>query len=379
MNEQVIEQARQLHRSGKFAEAIASYARALADEPDRADLWHLKAVAEHQARQLDAAADSIARAIAAGGEQPLYLLLEAGLLHDRGDLAGAESRLLRVAAEKPAWSQPLLELGTVRLDQGRPLQALEAFRAASALDATSTRAWNGVALSLMGLDRIDEAVRALNHLITLAPRYALAYFNLARIANLKLDNAKALEHAQVAVRLEPTLVDAWLLLGDVHRRRRDGAAAQAAYANAVKAAPGSSKARNALAEIHAEVGHFESARNEYRAISGMFPANLKAALGANLLLPQIYLNGDHLEHCRREFAEGLDQLDRMAGNFHFPREDVALSEARWTNFYLAYQGRDDAPLQKRYGEFLKRVLQPALPRLYEPRRRRSGGERIRVG
>ena len=70
----------------------------------------------------------------------------------------------------------------------------------------------------------------------------------------------------------------------------------------------------------------------------------------------------------------------MAPRFRFPRGDVALAEARWTNFYLAYQGRDDLRPQKRYGEFLRRVLQPAMPEFYEPRREaHAGGERIRVG
>src|SRR6185503_10479094 len=47
-----IAEARALHRTGDLAGAIAAYASALAADPDRADAWHLKSVAEHQAGRL---------------------------------------------------------------------------------------------------------------------------------------------------------------------------------------------------------------------------------------------------------------------------------------------------------------------------------------
>jgi CRISPR-associated protein Csy1 len=52
---------------------------------------------------------------------------------------------------------------------------------------------------------------------------------------------------------------------------------------------------------------------------------------------------------------------------------------RWANFYLAYQGRDDVVLQKRFGEFQRRVLEPAVPEFFRPRQARPGADRIRVG
>ena len=112
MNEQSIEKARALHLRGQFAQAIAGYDEVLAREPSRAEIWHLKGMAEHQSGQLDSASASAARAIEIGGAQPAFLMLEAGVLHDRGDLQGAEERFARAAAAKPQWPAPLLELGT---------------------------------------------------------------------------------------------------------------------------------------------------------------------------------------------------------------------------------------------------------------------------
>ena len=54
-------------------------------------------------------------------------------------------------------------------------------------------------------------------------------------------------------------------------------------------------------------------------------------------------------------------------------------QARWTNFYLAYQGRDDRELQSRFGDFMLEVLRPAMHELLQPRAPATDRARIRVG
>ncbi len=374
-----LQQARALHVRGDFAGAIAVYEALLVEEPARPDLWHLKGMAEHQSGRLDEARASAGRAIAAGGEQPSFLLLEASVLHDRGELEEAEKRFVRLAALRPRWAAAHLELGQVRMDRGRFAEALESFRAAVSADPNHVRAWNNLAVALLNMERIDEAKRTFHHTLTLDPHYALAHFNLARIHALGTDLGPALEHAQVAVKSDPRNVEAHLLVGDLKRRQRDLGAALAAYTAAIQAAPGNAKARNAQVEVLAELGRYPEARREAATVAAHFTTSLKAALAANLLLPQIYDGVEHVETVRREYAEGLERLHESAGRFRFARPDEALSQARWTNFYLAYQGRDDRALQKRYGDFLRRILEPSVPELFEPMARREGGERIRVG
>lgn len=379
MTRERIEEARRLHRGGQLEPAIAAYEQVLADEPRHAEVWHLKGMAEHQAGRLDAARESAARALALGGERPAFLLLEGTVLHESGRVAEAQQRFARLVATKPEWAPGHLELGLVHMDLGRPDLAVENFRAAVSLDAGLARGWNNLGVAFQALDRLDEAVRAFNHTLSLEPTSAMAHFNLGRIHNLRGDRKRALEHAQAAVRNDPRIVDAWLLAGDIHRRDREWDAALAAYAMGARAAPGNPKALTAHTELLAEMGRFEEARAQYRQIAAGSPGNMKAALGANLLLPQHYESVEHLERIRREYAEGLERLDANADAFRFPNGEKALAEARWTNFYLAYQGRNDVELQARYGDFQRRVLQPAVPELLAPRRARPGGDRIRVG
>jgi protein O-GlcNAc transferase len=379
MSQERIRQARELHQRGDLPGAIAAYAAVLAADPSLADVWHLKGMAEHQSGRLADAHDSAARAIAAGGPRPSYLLLEGGVLHDRGDLAGAAQRFAQVAAARPEWPGGHLELGRVLLDRGDPAAALSAFQAAANVDPKNVRAWNNVGIALQSMERIDEAMRAFTHTLSLDPNYALAHFNLARLYKLRGDEKRALEHARAAVRSDERMVEGWLLVGDIHRRARETQPAIAAYGMAVRADPASLKARNVHAEMMAEVGMVDEARRAYRQVAGEAPGDLKAALGANLTLPQHYDSVEHLEATRRDYASGLERLHESAGQFRFSSGARALADARWTNFYLAYQGRQDRELQKRYGDFHRRVLEPAVPEFFAPRAPRRRGQRIRVG
>jgi CRISPR-associated protein Csy1 len=175
------------------------------------------------------------------------------------------------------------------------------------------------------------------------------------------------------------MVEGWLLVGDIHRRSRETQPALAAYAMAMRADPGNLEARNLHAETLAETGLVDEARRAYREVAAQAPGNLKAALGANLTLPQHYDSVEHLEATRRDYARGLERLHETMLQFRFANGERALAEARWTNFYLAYQGRGDRELQMRYGDFLRRVLEPAVPELLVPRKPRAARDRIKVG
>jgi predicted O-linked N-acetylglucosamine transferase (SPINDLY family) len=374
-----IDEARALHRRGDLAGAIAIYTEILGTDSQLAQVWHLKGVAEHQAGDLAAAAASAAEAIRIGGATPAHLYLEGSVLYDGKQFEAAAQRFTRVIQARPDWAAGHLELGLVRMDQGRPAEALECFRAATSADPKSARGWNNLGSALQSLDRLDEAVRAFSHALTIDPRFARAHFNLGRIWKLRNDTKRALEHATHAANLEPGYVEAWLLVGDMHRRLRDIPAALAGYGAAIRAAPREPRARSALAEVLAEMGNTEQARVEYRYASEQAPASVRPALGANLLLPQIYGSREHLERCRTEYAEGLERLHEATASFRFESGAKALTELRWTNFYLAYQGRNDVQLQRRYGEFQRKVLEPALPEFFRPRAQQGARKRLRVG
>ena len=364
---------------GELEAAVAAGNALLERDAALAEAWHLKSLAEHRLNRLQDALASSARAVEADGQEPRYLMLEGQLLHDAGDLAGAEQRYERVVALRPSWAAGHIALGEARMDTGRGLEALEAFRAAADADPANVRAWNNIGVAQQSIDRFDDAIRTFGHAITVDPRFALAHFNLARLQARRNDIPTALRHANESARLDARHVDSWLLIGDLQRRSRNMPACIAAYEAAARAQPDHLRALNALAEVIAEVGRTEEARVGYGVLAQRFPGNLKAALGANLLLPIIYRDAEHLEQSRAQYTEGLARLREAAPRLALRPGARNLQDVLWSNFYLAYQGRDDLALQSGFGDFMRTIVAPAAGRYLEPIARRPRRERLRVG
>ena len=282
-----------------------------------------------------------------------------------------------MAAATDAALREALDEGLRRMDRHDYAGALAAFQAAVRLHP-SARAWNNAGIALMALERRDEAAQAFERALQLDARYALASFNLARLF-ATLDAERAFRHAQAAVQADASNPDAWLLLADLLRRRQDTVHAMRAINLAIEGAPQRSAGWTSRAALLAETDRVDDARTEFAAAWARFPSDLRAALGATLTLPHVYSSHEHLEASRASYAAGLARLEEAASRFVFHDAETALIESRWTNFYLAYQGRDDRELQQRYGAFQREVLERAAPELFAPRRRRPGRERVRVG
>jgi len=371
-----LQAAQERHRRGDYAGAISGYEAILAEEPGRGDVWHLRALAEHQAGKLDQSWASVNRALEAGAEATTLLL--AGMIaQDRGDRSTAEQTFARAAAARAGWAPPLANRGQLLLEMGRTEEALEVLRAAIAIEPGNPRIWNNTALALLQLNRVDEAQKAFEHTLTLGS-LPTTHFNLARIFNMKNDVARAFERAQAAVRLDPKLMDAWLLLGDLFRKRREPDGMRRSFLAAVQVAPRNVRALNAYAEFLASVGEVDEAREQYRRIEAQDPANLGAALGAHLTLPQIYRDGADVEAWREKFSAGIAALEAVRERFVLATPREAMEQGRWSNFYLAYQGRNDRELQSRYGDFIAPLVQSRFPQ-GAPVRRRGARPRIRVG
>ena len=377
---QALFEAAQAHlREGRMREALTAFAELTDASPEVPGYWRVRAVVQHQSGDAAAAAASIQRALDLDGGDPQAWLVAGHVAEDLGDRPSAEAHFRRATDLRPNWAPAWSGLGTLLLDEARPVEALESFQRALDLSPQSARAWNNLGMALVSQERIDEAVRAFNQAASLDPRYALPRFNLARIHDLRGDAARALEGAQQAAQIDPRHVDSQLLIGDIARRTRDYALATRAYSTAATLSP-APKAPLALADVLWETGQDAQASDLYRQVSVRHPASFKAMVASRLMLPAVYQGVAHLEESRLRYATGLEELEGMADRFRWSKARDALMDTRWTNFYLAYQGRPDRELQASYGRLLHAVLSRAMPAWFEPiARRDTSARRIRVG
>lgn len=372
------EAAQRLHGEGRIEEALAAYSALIAESDGDAELWHLRAIAEHQLGRPSLARQSAQRAIAIDEAPPAYHFMAGQAATDEGNPAAAAEHFAATVARKPDWAAAWIALGVARMDHAETVGARDALERAVGLDPSAARAWNSLGLAELGLDRPAEAAVAFRRALAVDPGYALAHLNLARISERESRIEEALDSLEEALRANPRLAEALLLRAQLLRRKRDPRAG-GAHKVAVQALPGDARIRAAWADFLWETGLVDEAIKEFKRAEALDPANLRAALGARLVLPAVYRDEADLEANRARFARGLEELHAGVARFSGARPNAALVGASWTNFYLAYQGRNDRDLQSRYGDFVADALRPSLPEYFvdRPPPRRKG--RLRVG
>jgi tetratricopeptide (TPR) repeat protein len=134
-----------------------------------------------------------------------------------------------------ASAREALDEGIRAHDEGRYQDALAAFEKSASLQATA-RALNNAGMALLALHRRDEAEAAFERALGLDARHALANFNLARLISTR-DPTRAFALAEAAVQADPANSDAWLLVTDLLRHRRDYGNAMRAVNLAIERAP----------------------------------------------------------------------------------------------------------------------------------------------
>jgi predicted O-linked N-acetylglucosamine transferase (SPINDLY family) len=131
-----------------------------------------------------------------------------------------------------------------------------------------------------------------------------------------------------------------------------------------------------------EANRTEEARLLARRAKEIFPHATYLGLSEALMLPVLYETEQEVDEYRARFAAGLDAL--VAGlRLETPEEcrRALAAVSGHLQFYLGYQGRDDRELQKKYGQFVHRIMAANYPQWVKPLAmpRVSPSGRIRVG
>ena len=312
-----------------------------------------------------------------------YALAE--LDEQAGRRTDAIAGLERAVALQPAFIAAQQRLGILYGETGDAQRAADAFARVVSIDPNNARGCNNLGNALRTLGRPREALAAFERAVALRPDYELAIANVA----VMLRDAGEIERAEALLQSvyrrrsnKPPLRAIVVMLAGLLRERGALDEALPLYEQAIAMAPAASSGEwFNLGRLRAERDEPAPARDAYVRSFDLDRRDLRGALASKLSLPMIYASAEHLSAVRADYTIALDALHEAADHLVdglTPNE--VLDGLRWTNFFLAYQGGDDRPLQASYGALAARMIDRGAPGWRSPMPSRPiNGRRLRVG
>lgn len=153
----------------------------------------------------------------------------------------------------------------------------------------------------MILNQNENSIFTINEVLRLSPQNKDAFFMLGMNFRALGDVTRAINSFQTAVEMDPEMVDAWLILGDLHDSNGSKDAIKF-YDNAINIAPDKPEVLHSKAFYLQNNGDIPGALELYRQINIKTPSYTDAYLNAGL----IYMEMDSLD-------KAFEQMNLLAG------------------------------------------------------------------
>lgn len=291
--------------------------------------------------------------------------------HRAGDLASAERGYRDILATRSDDAEALHLLAVIRMQQGRPAEALPLAEKSVTHDPTPAKPWNTLGGCLAALGRAPDAITAFRRAVANDADFAAARVNLANLLHDAGAEAEAETHLRLVLKANPDDAAAHNNLGSVLHAMGRGDEAETEFAHALRLAPTMPEARLNLGIRARETGDVELTRTMLAGIGRSGPRLLH-----DTALPAILANDADIDHWRKQYEQGLDALTERPASIVDPLAEIG----QLPQFYLGYHGRDDRPLQEK----LAAALSVACPSLrFQAEHCKPGqwqpGKRLRLG
>lgn len=347
------------------------------------------------------------------------LFEQAAAAFRQGDDARALALARQVLAADPGQPRCLMLVGNAALRSGAWPTAIEALEdllrqqpGQAALLRPLAQAWNRQGVALRREGRAAAAEAAFRAALGYQPGQADALFNLALLLDDEDRPAAALPSWRQLAAANPgdvevrTRLARCLALCGEHRQAGlvldglpapgspalalDQAEAQAACGRLAEAArtvatlPDDAALLPRLATVAdtlAQAGAVDAGAGAHRTCHrllgrGARSPGLRHLFARHLLLPAVPADAATIDQARRRFAQGLEALESELTPARLAGCERTLDQLAWSNFYLAYQGRDDRQLQTRFGDLLGRCARALAPDGLPAPTGSAGGRRI---
>jgi protein O-GlcNAc transferase len=334
--------------------------------PADCETWHWFAVVLARLREFPAARAAIEKALSIGPASGTLLLLASNICQDLGDIDSALRYAEQSERMDPSFAAGINNLGILLGDRNQLDQSIAAFERAIAVKPDYPRAVANLAATLLRVERFQEALVAATRSVGMQSSYAHGHYMRAAALFHLGDSEAALKACERALQLEARLGDAWLLVAKIHRQRHAIEQTSAAAKHAYALMPDRIEPKLILADLTWIGGNYSEAEAMWREILALQPQQLEAAIRLATSVQGIYADRSEIDRARDKIELALHQLLAQAGRYSQATTREVLRDLQTSNFFLAYQGRDDLVLQKQYAAFIESVLRAHVPQYYEP-------------
>ena len=231
---ELLDAAQQLKQQGKLDQAVARYRRALALDPDNAEIHYSLGNTFRLQSKMDEAATHYQRAVML---KPNFADAHnnfGNVLRRQGKLDEAAAHYQRAITLKPNFAVAYINLGNAFQDQGAADQAESQYRRALALNPGFAEAHSNLANTLNRQGKLDEAVLEYQRALALKPDYAEAHSNLGTALHNQGKTAEAVGHYRRALTLAPDNAEAQCNLGKALMEAGDSIEALKAILRSIK-------------------------------------------------------------------------------------------------------------------------------------------------
>ena len=224
------------------------------------------------------------------------------------------------------------------------------------------------------MDRYDLAVRALRQALSLRPGHARTLYNLAICLNRLLDHEGALDALEKAVQERPDHDASWRQLKATALKCSRESRALEAIEALCDLDPESADNQCERGDMLARLGRYEEAQAAYAAALAVDPEHLDSALASRFQPNPILASTEMIDHGRAGLEQALEVVKSHADKLdHAPRR---LCEEP---YFLAYHGRNNAPLKAEISQTLRHSVHTLSHDAPHLQSWTGPGARIRLG
>lgn len=258
-----------------------------------------------------------------------------------GNLRAAIACYEKTLTQYPDNAELNFELGTFYYQTGQLNRAETHWNKTVTLQPEHINALRNLAIVVWQQHGIDKATPYFENALKLAPDNIATMYNFAGLLLQSGKCKEAIQWFESIITMQPNHADSWMYKGNAHYER----------------------------------GEFSLSKQCYQKVVDLNPTGgAKVRLAATI--PMIPDSNKHIEKIRHDFMHKMQALIDENITIADP-----IKENGYTNFFLAYHGLDDLPLQKKYAELYTKAC-PSL--LYESAKsklkyKHNDKEKIRIG